>query len=155
MDDDDLGLPVLGDGPAPSFERRTVTIGPGQVLTYEEADWRGAIVVVVEGEVELECRAGARRRFPSGAVLWIDGLGLSALGNPGRAATVLVAISRRTDRVEHSTDDPIPPTAGRRLNHRDRIDRERPAQPRGAEAMSENQSSSSTETEMPDAGAEP
>ncbi|MGH9117540.1 MAG: hypothetical protein ACRD0A_06580, partial [Acidimicrobiales bacterium] len=121
-----------------------MTIGPGRVLTYEDADWRGAIVVVVEGEVELEGRAGARRRFPRGAVVWTDGLDLRALSNPGRVATVLVAISRRADRIEQPAIDPMPPTPVRRLKCRGRIDRERPEQPRGAQAMSDTNSISTS-----------
>ena len=93
MDDDDL--PILGAAVGSSFLRRTVSLDAGEVLAYDEADWRSALVVVVEGEVELVGRAGARGRFPSGSVLWTEGLGLLALRNPGSVAAVLVTVSRR------------------------------------------------------------
>lgn len=47
------------------------------------------------GTIDLECRAGGRRRFCSGAVLCFTGLGLRALHNVGAASVVLVAVSRR------------------------------------------------------------
>jgi hypothetical protein len=49
---------------------------------------------VEQGEVELECRSGGSVRFMQGDVLWLTGLPLRALRNPGPDAAVLVAISR-------------------------------------------------------------
>lgn len=93
-------LPFV-DGPvSPAFRRQVVTLEPGEALAYVEADWRGALVVVERGDLELECRAGGRRRFGSRDVLWLDGLGLARLRNPGHDLTVLVAVRRR---------DPPPP----------------------------------------------
>ena len=45
--------------------------------------------------MELECRAGIRRRFPAGAIMWLQGMNLHAIHNPGAAPTVLSAVSRR------------------------------------------------------------
>lgn len=77
----------------PAFRRRVVTIGPDDWHAVVEGEWRDAIVVVQSGEVELFCSV-ASRRFGRGAVLWVDGLGLRAMHNPGRVDAVLVATSR-------------------------------------------------------------
>jgi hypothetical protein len=77
-----------------SFERRTVTVEAGSERSYDPAEWFDALVVVEQGEVELECRSGGSVRFMQGDVLWLTGLPLRALRNPGPDAAVLVAISR-------------------------------------------------------------
>jgi hypothetical protein len=64
-------------------------------MEYDEAAWRGALVVVLSGELELECRAGGRRQFDCGDILWLEGLELRRLSNRGAEPTVLLAISRR------------------------------------------------------------
>ncbi len=95
MDDDLRDLPFIRGPLAATFERRVVVVAPGQALPYREAEWRGALVVVEVGQIELECRVGGLRRFGSGDILWMDGLALRWLRNPGRDSTVLVAVSRR------------------------------------------------------------
>ena len=66
-----------------SFRRRVVTIAPGR-----------ARVVVEQGEVHIECRAGRFRPFAQGAVLCLTGLALRALHNRGPQPAVLVAVWR-------------------------------------------------------------
>lgn len=84
------------DGPLPSrFRLFEVTLAPGGSRAYDEAEWSDALVVVERGEIELECAAGVRKRFPGGAVMWLEGIGLRTLHNPGSEPTVLVAVSRR------------------------------------------------------------
>ena len=72
------------------FERRIVSVPPGGVLVYDEADWRDALVLVVRGEIEL-----GTKRFGRGAVLSLAGLRLSALHNHGVEPVELVAVRRR------------------------------------------------------------
>jgi hypothetical protein len=79
----------------PGFHIRAVTIGPGGERAYDGGEWCDALVIVRYGQVELECVTGGRPRLAAGAVLWLAGLPLRALHNPGREPTVLVAISRR------------------------------------------------------------
>jgi hypothetical protein len=79
----------------PAFELRVVVIAPGRERPYDEAEWRGALVVVEQGEIELECVAGGRMGCNSGAVLWLVGLPLRALHNPGPEPAVLAAVARR------------------------------------------------------------
>ncbi len=84
------------DGPLPArFRLRGVTLEPGDTHPFREEDWDDALVVVERGEIELECRAGIRRRFPAGAIMWLQGMNLHALHNPGAEPTVLSAVSRR------------------------------------------------------------
>lgn len=83
------------DGPlAPRFRLRTVTLAPGATRPFRPEEWDDALVVVEHGEIELECRAGLRRRFPAGAVMWLQGMDLRAMHNPGGRPTVLSAVSR-------------------------------------------------------------
>jgi len=84
------------DGPLPPrFRLHGVTLDPGSTRPFREEEWLDALVVVERGEIELECRAGSRRRFPAGAVMWLHGMDLQALHNPGDEPTVLSAVSRR------------------------------------------------------------
>lgn len=79
----------------PSFELRVFALAPGHERPYDEAEWRGALVVVERGEVELECLAGGRLQCGAGAVLWLVGLPLRALHNRGPGTALLAAVSRR------------------------------------------------------------
>lgn len=78
----------------PDFERRVVTIPAGESRGLDEAEWRDAIVVLASGQIELECVNGASGLFAAGAVLWLVGLSVCALHNPGQVPAVLVAVSR-------------------------------------------------------------
>ena len=71
------------------FDVRRVAVAPGCALAYDEADWRGALVVV-----ELEGLGGGCRTFERGAVLWLAGLPLRALHNHGPERAVMVAFTR-------------------------------------------------------------
>ena len=84
------------DGPLPSrFRLHGVTVAPGGTRTYRAEEWKDALVVVEHGEVELECSAGLRRRFGAGAVMWLQGMDLRAIHNPGPGPLVISAVSRR------------------------------------------------------------
>jgi quercetin dioxygenase-like cupin family protein len=78
----------------PRFELRWVTVAPGGRRAYDEAEWRDALVIVERGPIELECLAGGRRAFQAGDILWLVGLPLRALHNPGSEPAVLAAVSR-------------------------------------------------------------
>ncbi|GAA1878827.1 hypothetical protein GCM10009836_70270 [Pseudonocardia ailaonensis] len=76
------------------FGRRRIEIGPGESRPHVEDEWRGVLVIVEEGEIELRCHAGGNRRFAEGTVLWFTGLNLRAVHNPGSGPAVIVGISR-------------------------------------------------------------
>jgi quercetin dioxygenase-like cupin family protein len=76
------------------FTQRVVALAPGQSHDYVDADWADAIVLLAQGQVELEAVSGARRLFQRGDLLWLTCVPLRALHNPGPGGAVLVAISR-------------------------------------------------------------
>ena len=78
----------------PGFECRAVLVEPGGDRIYHEAEWQDALVVVAQGEIELECRDGSRHRLESGDVFWLAGLPLRRIHNDGAETAQLVAISR-------------------------------------------------------------
>ena len=88
----------LGRRVPPWFDHRAVRIPVGSAIVYVEAEWRGAIVVVDSGEVELETLDGERHRFGPGNLIWLDGVRLRVLRNAGGQPAVLVAISRPAQR---------------------------------------------------------
>lgn len=79
----------------PSFERQTLVIAPGDTRPRDDLRWRGALVSVEQGMVELLCPAGTRARYGAGALLWLDGVPCHALHNPGSGPAVLVSVARR------------------------------------------------------------
>jgi hypothetical protein len=88
-------LSFLGSRVPPAFELRSVAIEPGRERPYDEAEWRDAIVVVERGEIELVSATGGRGRFGRGDVVWLSGLPLRGIDNPGRQPALLIAVSRR------------------------------------------------------------
>src|SRR6266849_5702681 len=83
------------DDPPSVFERRLITLQPGEHRAFETADWTDSLVVLECGEIELESLAGHCEHLESGAIFWLAGLPLRALHNAGAVPAVLVAISRR------------------------------------------------------------
>ena len=88
-------LSFLGRRLSPRFQMRLVTIPGGATRPYDPAEWADAIIVVEEGEVEIECDQGGSRRFAAGAVLCLSGMPLRALHNRRDEAALLSAVSRR------------------------------------------------------------
>jgi hypothetical protein len=90
-------LRLAGRHITPAFELRLLRVEPGAERAYDPAEWRGALVVVEEGEIELEGLCGRRWRFAAGDVLWLTKLPLRALHNPGSETAVLAAVTRRDE----------------------------------------------------------
>jgi quercetin dioxygenase-like cupin family protein len=76
------------------FEVRVVAVAPGRTRAYDEAEWTDALVIVEAGQIELEAVSGSRQTFERGDVLWLVGLPLRALHNPGREPALMVAVTR-------------------------------------------------------------
>lgn len=72
---------------------RRIALPVGDELPYMAADWKGCLVVVERGAVELESRRGIRRTFGPGDVLSLQHLRLRLLRNPGTVETILAAVS--------------------------------------------------------------
>ena len=82
-----------GAGPI-HMDIRSVALEPGRTLAYDEEQWRGALVTVESGELELEMLCGRSAFFQEGDVLWLQDLPLASLRNRGHEPTVLVAATR-------------------------------------------------------------
>jgi quercetin dioxygenase-like cupin family protein len=76
------------------FEGRVTTISPGGSLPYDASAWADAIVTVHGGQIELEGVRGLRQVIPAGATLWLAGLALRAIHNPGPAPVALMSVCR-------------------------------------------------------------
>jgi hypothetical protein len=90
------------EAPRTAFARRTIVLDPGTSQPSDESDWHDALVLLVQGDLDLECAAGGRRRFHAGAVLWLAGIDLRALHNVGVEPVVLLAVSRRRGNEAHA-----------------------------------------------------
>jgi hypothetical protein len=84
------------------FARRVYRAAAGTDLALEPPPPLDALVVVDEGELELECRAGGRRRFGRGSMIPIGCLPVARLRSVGRQPLVLVAIARAADDFPHA-----------------------------------------------------
>jgi hypothetical protein len=76
------------------FSRSVFRLAPGQELDVEPGGLPDAIVVVEQGELELECRSGTRRRFGCGSMIPLARLPVARLRSVGHGPLVLVAVSR-------------------------------------------------------------
>jgi hypothetical protein len=95
----DETLSFLGKALSAAFELRAVDVAPGHTRPFDESEWRDALVVVERGEIVLESRSGSLRRFERGDVLWLTGLPLRALHNPGHEPAVLATVTRRAQPI--------------------------------------------------------
>ncbi len=95
------------------FSRRVFQGAPGRELGLEPASLPDAIVVVDQGELELECRAGTCQRFGPGSMIPIARLPVAHLRNVGPGRLVLVAVWR----APRPATDGFRPDAG---SHHDR-----------------------------------
>jgi 2-methylisocitrate lyase-like PEP mutase family enzyme len=95
MSADESARDALFRDPLPEgFSRRVFRVAPGLELGLEPGGLPDTIVVVEQGELELECRAGTRRRFGCGSMIPIALLPVAHLRSAGPGPLVLVAVSR-------------------------------------------------------------
>ncbi len=103
MTPDESAAEALFRGPLPEgYCRRVLRMAPGLDGELDPNDLPDAIFVVEQGELELECRAGTRRRFGRGSMIPIGRLPVSRVRNVGPGPLVLVAVSREP---QPTTDD--------------------------------------------------
>jgi FAD/FMN-containing dehydrogenase len=86
-----LSLDALPDE---RFDRDRVILAPGAELALVEPGWEDRMIVVEAGEIELECRGGATVRFVRGDLLFVRGLAVRLIRNPGQMSAVLVTVER-------------------------------------------------------------
>jgi hypothetical protein len=71
-----------------------VVLPAGCTHRFEPDQWRGALIVVERGAIELELRCGRRVPCAQGYIGTLSGLTLVALHNPGGRPAVISAVSR-------------------------------------------------------------
>jgi hypothetical protein len=102
MTADESACDALLHGPlAEGFTRRVLRVAPELALDMGWFRLPDAILVVEQGWLEIECRAGTCRRFGRGSMIPIGRLPVAALRSVGPCSLVLVAVSRapaETDR---------------------------------------------------------
>jgi hypothetical protein len=95
MSADESAGDALFRRPLPAgFSRRIFRVAPGLEPDWELGRLTDALLVVKQGELELECRAGTCRRFGRGSMIPIELLPVSHLRSVGPGPLVLVAVSR-------------------------------------------------------------
>jgi hypothetical protein len=87
-------LELLARSLPAGYELRLLILEPGTEVACEPTTWCDALVEVQCGQVELRLRDGGRLRFRAGEVLWISGLGVQWLSNPGASLTALTGLAR-------------------------------------------------------------
>jgi hypothetical protein len=92
--DESAGVALFRDPLPAGFSRRVVRLDPGHELDFDAREVPDAIVVIEDGEVELECRSGTRRRFGRGSMIPIARLPVTHLRSVGLGPLVLFAVSR-------------------------------------------------------------
>ncbi len=97
-DDGELAALVTRPDLPSTFERWQLTLAPGVARPTGAARWAGALVLIVQGVLEVDCRAGGRHTFRAGDLIVLGRLPLRALRNPGQIPVRLVAVRRRGDR---------------------------------------------------------
>jgi hypothetical protein len=98
-DESDCG--ALFRAPLPDgFSRRVFRVAPGLSLDLEWFRLPDAIVVVEQGGLEIECRAGTSRSFGPGSMIPISRLPVARLRSVGPSPLVLVAVSRASPETD-------------------------------------------------------
>ena len=94
MDHDESSLSFLQLPLPRTVDLRLVSIPAGAAKPFVAEEWDDSLVVVEQGSVELECIRGGRRTFTTGAVIFLTGLPLRMIHNPGPETALLAAVSR-------------------------------------------------------------
>jgi quercetin dioxygenase-like cupin family protein len=79
---------------ATRFAREVVLLPPGGQLDHTAPVWQQTLVVVLAGEIVVECDHGERHRFVRGDILTFARLPLRRVHNEGPRPARLLAIWR-------------------------------------------------------------
>ena len=92
--DEGAGDALFRDPLPEGFSKRVLRIAPGLELSLEEGRVPDAIVVVEQGELELERRSGTSRRFGRGSMIPIARLPIAQLRSVGSSPLVRRRLAR-------------------------------------------------------------
>ncbi|HEX5194124.1 MAG TPA: hypothetical protein VFW09_15085 [Solirubrobacteraceae bacterium] len=88
-----------------------LVLPPGCTHPFEPGQWRGALIIVERGAIELELRSGRRVPCAQGYIGTLSGLTLIALHNPGARSAVITGVSRAADAERATQAQPAPGTS--------------------------------------------
>jgi hypothetical protein len=71
-----------------------LVVPPDETVEIAPWYWADTLVIVLSGELELQCRTGCSARFAAGSVLTLAGLSVRAIRNPHPEPLVLQALTR-------------------------------------------------------------
>jgi hypothetical protein len=91
-----LALLVRTDLPA-AFERRRLVLASGVGATTGPGPWAGALVLVEQGRLEVDCAASGQHVFGPGEILVLGSLPVVSVRNVGRTAVRLTIVHRRDE----------------------------------------------------------
>ena len=86
---------LLGRSVPDTLAKQIVVLPPACTSDYDEEQWRDSLIEVECGVFTIQLRDGSETAYGIGDVLWLDGLPIQTLANPGTSITLLVAVSRR------------------------------------------------------------
>ena len=92
--DESAGDALFRNPPPAGFSRRVFRVAPGVEVDLDARGVLDAIVLVEEGEIELECRAGTRRRFGRGSIIPITRPPVAHARSVGSCPLLLLSVSR-------------------------------------------------------------
>ena len=100
-DDESRPVSLLGRRLPPWIELHVVVIPPGCAHRFDPDHWRGALIVVERGAIELELLTGRRLACAQGYIGTLSGMSLRALHNKGDPTAVIAAVSRAPGAQAH------------------------------------------------------
>lgn len=111
VSDDRTPVSFLGRRLPQWAQLHIVVLPAGCTHAFEPDHWRGAMIVVERGAIELELRGGRRVPCGQGYIGTLSGLTLVALHNPGGRPAVITGISRAADDERPAQAQPAPGTS--------------------------------------------
>lgn len=93
-DDDERHLSFLGRRLPAWVELHVLVLPPGCTHPFDPSHWRGVLIVVERGTIQLELPSGRRLPCTQGYIGTLSGITLRALHNAGTCTAVVTGVSR-------------------------------------------------------------
>ena len=89
---------MSAEGLAVSCRRAEVVVLPaGELTPFRADDWRGALVIVQRGSLQVRCSSGRTAAFERGNVVYLQDVPLSAMGAADEDVVLLVVRRRPSE----------------------------------------------------------